>query len=86
MPDENSVLVAIMNNAADFAIAQNEHWYRIPKDKAEKWGKPHWPPKWLAFYQTRVFSKQSVSEEACVVKYYAHVHELQVVRRRELLP
>ena len=58
MADENSVLVVVMNNKPDFAIARDERWYRIPVEKATKWGKQHWPPCWVAFYQTQVLGKR----------------------------
>lgn len=61
MNREDSVLVAIMNYARDFRLARDEHWYRIPVDKAQKWGKRHWPPKWIAFYQTRIFKDEAYS-------------------------
>ena len=81
MSTEDSLLVAIMNNTRDFALARDEHWYRIPVEKAHKWGKHHWPPKWLAFYQTRAFKDHSYS-----VRYYAHVHDIRKAQRRDLLP
>lgn len=81
MAGEESVLVAIMNNKSDFLLARDAHWYRIPVEKARKWGKHHWPPKWLAFYQTQMFR-----DEAHMVKYYAHVHGVREVTRRELFP
>jgi very-short-patch-repair endonuclease len=81
MANADSVLVAIMNNRVDFEIARDNHWYRIPVEKAEKWGKHHWPPKWLAFYQTRAFG-----DEAHLIKYYAHVHDILKVKRCELFP
>lgn len=81
MADENSVLVAIMNNTRDFKLARDARWYRIPVEKATKWGKHHWPPSWLAFYQTQVFG-----DEAYSVRYYAHVHEIRPLKRRDLLP
>src|SRR5436309_1811130 len=81
MAGENSVLVAIMNNVPDFALAHDAHWYRIPVEKAQKWGKHHWPPKWLAFYQTQIFGQEAYS-----VRHYAHVHDVREVRRRDLFP
>ena len=53
MSADGEVLVAIMNNPLDFAIAQDRHWYRVPVSSAEKWLKGQWPPQWLAFYQTQ---------------------------------
>ena len=81
MSREDSVLVAIMNYARDFRLARDEHWYRIPVDKAQKWGKHHWPPRWIAFYQTRIFK-----DEAYSVRYFACVREIREVQRRQLFP
>lgn len=71
------VLVAIMNEKADFALLRDQGWYRIPVASAPK----PWPPKWLAFYQTKVFG-----DEAYSVRYYGEVAEASKVRRRELFP
>ena len=73
----SGVLVAILNNKADFAILQEQRWYRIPVVSAPR----RWPPKWLAFYQTKVFGP-----EAYKVKYYGRVAAIQTVRRAELFP
>jgi very-short-patch-repair endonuclease len=73
------VLVAIMNNLLDFAIARNEHWYRIPVHVAESRLKKRWPPQWLAFYQTKVFGS-----EAYAVNYYACVLAIRKVFRWQL--
>lgn len=75
--ERGEVLVAIMNDKADFAILQDQKWYRIPITSAPK----PWPPKWLAFYQTKIFG-----EEAFAVNYYGQVQEIRVVQRRELFP
>ena len=74
-PERGEVLVAIMNNQRDFGILQEQGWYRIPVANAPK----RWPPKWLAFYQTKVFGP-----EAYAVSYYGRIHEIRIVRRREL--
>ena len=71
------VLVAIMNSLRDFAILQEQGWYRIPVQSTPK----RWPPQWLAFYQTQVFAG-----EAHAVHYYGRVRSIRKVRRRELLP
>jgi hypothetical protein len=39
------VLVAIMNDPADFAIAQEQHWYRIPVYSVKRFLKERWPPE-----------------------------------------
>lgn len=77
----NQLLVAILNDQRDFELAHDQHWYRIPCDKAEKWIGGRWPPQWLAFYQTKVFGPQSHS-----VVWYAEVRGLRRVRRCELFP
>jgi very-short-patch-repair endonuclease len=71
------VLVAILNNKRDFAILKEQGWYRIPTASAPK----RWPPRWLAFYQTKVFG-----EEAFAVNYFGRVRDIRVVRRPELFP
>jgi len=73
-----TVLVAIVNNLRDFAIARDEHWYRIPVQRA--------PARAinasvLAFYQTRIFE-----EEAWAINYWAEAREWEIVKRVELLP
>jgi len=47
----------------------------------EKWLKGHWPPRWLAFYQTKVFG-----DEAFSVRYYSQVVGIRQVSRHELFP
>ena len=78
---QGEVLVAIMNNPLDFAIARDEHWYRIPVTSAKKWLKKRFPPQWLAFYQTKVFGAEKYA-----VNYYASVIDVHEVYRWELFP
>lgn len=75
------VLVGIMNNVPDFTLARDSHWYRIPRSSVEKWLSKSWPPRWLAFYQTKVFGSESHS-----VTYYAQVLDVRHVRRWQLFP
>ena len=75
------VLVAILNNPRDFAAAKDKGWYRIPVHIADKRLKDRWPPRWLAFYQTKVFGR-----EAWAVNYYADVLDVRRVTRIKLLP
>jgi hypothetical protein len=76
------VLVVIMNNQADWKIAQHQHWYRIPSAQAEKLKKRKlWHPQWLAFYQTKEFAA-----EGCAIRYFAEVTSTQEVFRYELFP
>ncbi|MFC2031431.1 endonuclease domain-containing protein [Chloroflexota bacterium] len=76
-PQRGEVLVAIMNNQRDFGILHDQLWYRIPVDKAPR----RWPPKWLALYQTKKFG-----DEGWAVNYFGQVREINVTRRRDLLP
>jgi very-short-patch-repair endonuclease len=75
------VLVALMNNHADFVIARDQHWYRIPISSVNKLLKNRWPPRWLAFYQTKIFGP-----EAYAIHYYAQVVNIKSVYRWELFP
>lgn len=79
MPKHGELLVAILNNHLDFSIARDEHWYRIPVISVEKWLKEHWPPKWLAFYQTKVFGSK-----AHTIHYYARVLDIRMAYRWQL--
>lgn len=77
LPPAERVLVAVMNNARDLAIAREQGWYRIPVRSAPRvmdFG-------WLAFYQTKVFR-----EEGWAIHYWAPVRGKSVVKRRDLLP
>ena len=78
---KGEVLIAILNNQADFRILCEKSWYRIPTRSVEKWLANCWPPQWVAFYQTKVFL-----DEAYAVRYYAGVREICEVHRRELFP
>lgn len=75
------VLVAIMNHRLDMVIAHDQHWYRIPVESAVKFLGDCWPPRWLAFYQTKIFGP-----EAFAVRYYAQVLEIREVYRSQLFP
>lgn len=75
------MLVAILNNPKDFAIARDQQWYRIPVSSAHKWLKDCWPPQWLAFYQTKVFGP-----EAFAITYCCEVLQVREVFRWQLFP
>ncbi len=81
MLKRGEVLVAIMNNPADFEILCTQHWYRIPVRSVSKWLQRRWPPSWLALYQTKVFG-----DEAYSIRYYGKVAEIRTVYRSELFP
>jgi len=73
-----TVLVAIMNNRRDLAIARDQHWYRIPVDRAPQRGL--YAPI-LAFFQTRAFADEKWS-----INYYAATIAWEIVPRIQLLP
>jgi very-short-patch-repair endonuclease len=75
------VLVAIVNNPDDMRLAREAGWYRIPVGSARKWLGERWPPRWLAFYQTKIFGP-----EAYAINYYATVQSVRLVSRTDLFP
>jgi very-short-patch-repair endonuclease len=81
MAKRGEVLVAIMNDKRDFAIARDHNWYRIPVSSVKKWLNDRWPPKKIAFYQTKVFG-----DEAYSIRYFAKVIQIKERSRRQLFP
>lgn len=75
------VLVAILNSLEDMKLAGEAGWYRIPVASVQKWLHDRWPPRWLAFYQTKIFDA-----EAYAVNYYAPVRQVRLVSRLDLFP
>ncbi len=74
---KGEVLIAILKDKADFAILQDQGWYRIPvKNKPRRW-----PPRWLAFYQPKAFG-----DDAYRIRYYGEVREIHIATRSELFP
>ncbi|UBF28625.1 hypothetical protein K9N68_12525 [Kovacikia minuta CCNUW1] len=82
MSTRGEVLIAILNNQEDLTIAREQHWYRIPVEQVEKLKKRgYWSPRWVAFYQTKVFGAESHT-----ISYYAQVKGIREVYRWELFP
>jgi very-short-patch-repair endonuclease len=77
LPPERRVLVAMMNNRRDFAIARDQHWYRIPIKSAPR----GIDSKYIAFYQTVAFKDKKWS-----IHYRAEVAKMETVSRVDLLP
>ena len=75
------ILVAIVNKPEDMRLAREAGWYRIPVASVRKWLGDCWPPRWLAFYQTKVFGL-----EAYAINYYAVVRDSRIVSRTDLFP
>ncbi len=75
--EDGRVLVVVMNNERDFAIARDEGWYRIPVHRAPR----QVGADFLAFYLTAAFGP-----ERWTIPYLAPVLRYRLVRRRDLLP
>ena len=67
-------LVALVNNLADWRILQDQLWYRVPVEAAPK----RWPPRWLAFYQTKIFR-----DEAYAVRYFGQVKAIKKLSQKD---
>ncbi|MEM7119221.1 MAG: hypothetical protein AAF614_42780 [Chloroflexota bacterium] len=78
MYPDDQVLIAIMNNVADWERVQTEGWYRIPAKRAPKIV-PNFD--WLAFYFTAKFGPDKYA-----IHYYASVEGHELVTRRDLVP
>ena len=74
-----SVLVAVVNNAADMRRAASDGWYRIPQQSAPR----RIGADYLALYQTGAFKDAS---EAHTITYYAATRRYRLATCRELLP
>ena len=82
MPDDvnKTVLVAIMNNKRDFAIAREKQWYRVPVKSAPR-NLRELSVKQIAFYFTKAFENEAYS-----VRWSGNIKRITIVRRRDLLP
>jgi hypothetical protein len=63
------VLIALLKEKSDFAILQEQGWYRIPVASAPR----RWPPKWLAFYpeiQRTINNQGGLSDEGLVPRIF----------------
>jgi hypothetical protein len=78
-PDRyTTVLVGVINKPADWAILQEQHWYRIPVRSAPQRG-VNAPV--IAFYQTKAFA-----DDRWTISYFAYAREWRTVSRIQLLP
>ncbi len=78
---KEELLVGIITSLSDFEIIQNQYWYRIPTDKAERLIKKRWPPKWIAFYYTN-----AIKDFPQMIIHYAKVSVIEVTTRQQLFP
>lgn len=74
---DTPVLVAVLNNAADWQRIRAEHWYRIPLSRAPS----QMAAEVIAWYQTKAFGADGLC-----VRWYASIIRCTIVTRRELLP
>ncbi len=76
-PDDR-VLIAIMNNKADWERVLDEGWYRIPAKNAPD-EVPH--IDWLGFYFTAKFG-----DDKWAIHYYTAVEGHELLRRKDIFP
>lgn len=76
-----ALIVGIINNRRDLRILMDQNWYRIPVDKADKFLKKRWPPKWIAFYYTG-----AVKNNPFLISHYARIKQITKVLRIDLFP
>lgn len=76
-PDDR-ILIAIMNNRADWRRVREAGWYRIPVRHAPG-GTPHFDH--IAFFFTKVFGS-----DKWAIHYYAPVLGHELLTRQALLP
>lgn len=74
---EDRVLVGVINRTRDFEIARDQHWYRIPVNRAPRF----FETEYLAFYFSRSFKNLNGG-----IHYFARRTGHELVRRRDLLP
>jgi hypothetical protein len=75
-PDDR-VLIGVLNRKRDFVLARDEHWYRIPRDRAPRIIET----EYIAFYFSGSFKDQNAG-----IHYFARRTGHELVRRRDLLP
>jgi hypothetical protein len=75
---EDRVLVGVMPNPGDLEIAQTQHWYRVPVQRAPT----GIHAEVVAFYFTKSFSP----DLRWAIHYYARRTGHELVRRVDLLP
>ncbi len=78
MEADDAVLIVLLNRPHDLEIAQTEHWYRIPVERAPEHS-IH--ARYLAFYLTSAFGDDRWS-----IREYAPVRGHELVRRGDLFP
>lgn len=78
MPEANTpVLVAVLNNHADWQRIQHEHWYRVPLAHAPR----RMAAGILAWYQTKAFG-----DDGGQIRWYAPIEHVSQATRSQLIP
>jgi very-short-patch-repair endonuclease len=80
--EPNRVLVALMNNFADWAILHQQLWYRIPVESAPEIVRKD-EIEYLAFYHSSEFEDEGLKWQ---IKTYGKVKRITQVSRQELFP
>ena len=73
-------LIALLKYPSDLTIASQHQWYRIPVRSAPQMVREK-KIRYLAFYQPKHFK-----EEAFKIRWYGEVHDILVMKRKELFP
>lgn len=76
--DRRDVLVGVVATKRDLRIVREQRWYRIPVAKAPRGS---WPPKWLAFYESK-----GIGGEEGAIRRFAEVTSIETLTREELFP
>lgn len=79
MNPEDCVLVGVINRKRDLNFAQNEHWYRIPKERLPR----GFYADYVAFFLSGSAASQS---QPGGIYWYAAVNGHELAYRRDLLP
>lgn len=77
---QNTVLIALIKEPADFHILEREAWYRIPVKTAPvniKQG----VAKYIAFYISK-----KITKDLPIIQYYAEIKSISHATRRQLFP
>ena len=83
LPDHepDTVLVALMNNPADFRLLKEKGWYRIPVGRHAPRIVRDGSVQQIAFYQTKAFKNDPFT-----IRWYGEVSNIREVTRLELFP
>ena len=83
MKKENKeLLVALLPKKSALEILKSEGWYHIPVENAPQRWEKGWRPRFIAFYQGKVFGPT----EAYKILHFGEVDRVEVVPRKNLFP